>query len=436
MMINPYRFLALGLFLAFGVAVGGHFLVAGKAPAEPPPPPTLLAAAHANPAEVAVADTLRRGESVTELLARAELAETEAQLILGEIREHRDLRRLRPGAVLSYRKSFATGDTRGVEMKLDADSVLIARREGGEWSISVEEVPVRVDTVVISGVVESTLYNALARAEGTDVPVPERERIVDLLADRIFAWQVDFSRDLRKGNQIRVLYERAVRPDGTARASRVLAVQLEAGGRQHEAYLFRAPDGSEDYYGRDGSSLKRAFLRAPLEFRRISSAFSRSRFHPVLGINRPHNGIDYAAAPGTPVRAIGDGVIARAGWSGGYGNLVEIRHQRGYSTRYAHLRGFGNGIRAGARVRQGEVIGYVGSTGLATGPHLHYEFHANGRPVDPNSVRYLTGEPVPTRHRAPFENAVGLKLGYLDRWIESMASARDRPSSQPPLAVE
>jgi murein DD-endopeptidase MepM/ murein hydrolase activator NlpD len=435
-MINPYRFLALGLFAAFGVAVGGQFFAADTTPTEPAAPPTLLATAHANPAVIAAADTLRRGESVTDLLARVELADIEARLILDEIRQHSDLRRVPAGAVLSYRKSFTTGDTRALEMKIDPDNVLVAQRAGEEWSVRVEEVPVRVDTVVLAGVIESTLYNAIARAEGADVPITERERIVDLLADRIFPWQVDFSRDLRKGNEIRVLYERTVRPDNTARTSRVLAVQLEASGRWHEAYLYRAPDGTEDYYGRDGSSLKRAFLRAPLEFRRISSAFSKSRFHPVLGISRPHNGVDYAAAPGTPVRAVGDGTVVRAGWAGGYGNLVEIRHQRGYSSLYAHLRGFGSGIRSGARIRQGQVIGYVGSTGLATGPHLHYEFHANGRPVDPASMRYLSGEPIPARQRTPFESTVGLKLSFLERWVESLDLARRHPSTHAPRAVE
>jgi murein DD-endopeptidase MepM/ murein hydrolase activator NlpD len=225
------------------------------------------------------------------------------------------------------------------------------------------------------------------------------------------------------------VYERLVRPDGTARASKVLAVQMEINGRSHEAYLFRAPDGSEVYYGRDGSSLKRAFLRAPLEFRRISSAFSKSRFHPVLGVSRPHNGVDYAAASGTPVRAVGDGIIGRAGWGGGYGNVVDIRHSRGYTSRYAHLRGFAPGIRAGARVRQGDIIGYVGATGLATGPHLHYEFHSNGRPVDPNSIRYLTGEPLSPRNRALFDRSVGLQLGFLDRWLDSLQLA-DRETGQ------
>jgi len=435
-MINPYRFFALGMFLAFGAAVGGHFLIPVEKLEEVAAPPVLLTPAYANPAEIAAADTLRRGETIAELLARAELADVEAQTILDEIRQHRDFRNVSAGSVLSYRKSFATGDVRALEIKLDADNVLVARRDGPELMVAVEEVPVRTDTVVLTGKVESTLYSAISQGNGAGVPVSERQRVVDLLADRIFPWQVDFSRDLRKGDEVRVLYERVVRPDGSARQSRVLAVQLEARGRTHEAYLFQTPDGREDYYGRDGGSLKRAFLRAPLEFRRISSAFSKSRFHPVLGVARPHNGIDYAAAPGTPVRAVGDGVITRAGWGGGYGNVVDIRHAQGYSSRYAHLRGFAPGIRNGTRVRQGDLIGYVGATGLATGPHLHFEFHANGRPVDPNSIRHLTGEPVPSRHRGLFDNKIGLQLSYLDRWMDSLRLAESRPASPSPVAVE
>jgi len=435
-MINPYRFFALGLFVAFAAAVGGHFLAPTSPIDAPDASLRLLAPAMANPAELAATDTLRRGETVSELLARAELAETEAYAILDELDRHRDLRRLRPGSELAYRKSTATGALRALQMTIDADNVLVARRDGDAWEVAVEEVPVRTDTVVLTGVIQSTLYNALAQGDGADVPMVERHRVVDLLADRIFAWQIDFSRDLHRGDEIRVIYERVVRPDNSARSSRVLAVQLEARGRTHEAYLFRTPEGTEDYFGRDGESMKRAFLRAPLEFRRISSAFSRSRFHPVLGVSRPHNGIDYAAAPGTPVRAVGDGVVTRAGWGGGYGNVVDIRHSQGYSSRYAHLRGFASGLRSGTRVRQGDLIGYVGSTGLATGPHLHYEFHRNGRPIDPTSIRSLTGDPVPNRYRNVFQNGVGVQLSFLERWMDSLQEEQRRVPSIPPVAVE
>jgi murein DD-endopeptidase MepM/ murein hydrolase activator NlpD len=421
-MTKPYRILSLGLFASFGASLVGLF-VTEPAPVAEAGLPAVLPAAHANPAEVGFQDTLQRGETLSQLLLRTQLAEQEARAVLSELQQYQDPRRLRPGSVISYRKSFVDGSVRGMEVRLDADRTLNLQKAGEAWTGLVEEVPVYVDTVVLAGSVESSLYSALLRAEGVDMPAEERRQIVDILADRVFAWQVDFSRDLRPGDRYRILYERLVRPDGTARSGRVVGVQFSINNRELEAYAFRTPDGFEDYYDRDGESLRRAFLRAPLEFRRISSAFSRSRFHPVLKVNRPHNGIDYAASTGTPVRAVGDGVVRRAGWGGGYGNVIDIAHRQGYSSRYAHLHGFASGIRAGTRVRQGDVIGYVGSTGLSTAPHLHYEFHANGRPVDPNSIRYITGEPLARRHRPEFARAVATQVAVMNRVSEPVLLA-------------
>jgi murein DD-endopeptidase MepM/ murein hydrolase activator NlpD len=424
------RILALAVFAAFGVAIAGSFMEL-RVSADDVAPPALLPAAHANPAEVGFQDTLRSGETLSELLSRASLASSEADALLAELNEFQDPRRLRPGSVISYRKSFETGDVRGMELRIDADRTLAMHRAGESWAGAIEEVPVETDSVVLTGTVRSSLYAALVNGEGEGVPASEREGIADLLADRIFAWQVDFSRDLQPGDRFRILYERMVRPDGTARTGRVLGVQFNLNGRDHEAYLFRARDGSEDYYGRDGESLKRAFLRAPLEFRRISSAFSRSRFHPVLRISRPHLGIDYAASAGTPVRAVGDGVIRRASFSTSYGNLIELAHSRGYSSRYAHLRAFAKGIRPGVRVKQGDLIGYVGSTGLATAAHLHYEFHSGGKAVDPNSIKSLTGEPVPSRYRADFRAAIANQIRALNRTSEPILLAdAERPAAR------
>jgi len=413
-MNGPQRVLAFALLLVFGATLIGRLNDPGRERMESVTA-SLLPAAHANPAEVMHTDTLRSGETITQLLLRAQLADDEARGLVAVLSGHQDPRRLRPGAVIAYRTSYLEGTVRGMELRLDADRTLSMRRDGDSWAGEIEEVPVVMDTVVLSGEVRSSLYAALLDGDAGTVPADERERVADLLADRIFAWQIDFSRDLRRGDTFRILYERAVRPDGSARWGKVLGVEFEVNGRENTAFLHRYPDGTEDYYARDGESLKRAFLRAPLQFRRISSAFSRSRFHPVLGVNRPHNGIDYAAAPGTPVRAVGDGTVTRAGWGGGYGNVVDIRHARGYTTRYAHLRGFASGVRGGGRVKQGDIIGYVGSTGLATGPHLHFEFHLNGRPVDPNSVRDVAGEPLPPRSRAAFLSQVQRYATMMDQ---------------------
>lgn len=410
---RPYRAVTLGVFAAFGVSLVATFLAEPRE--ETAAGPTLLPAAHANPADVSVEDTLHAGETLSQILQRAQLAQDEAREVLAELQAHQDPRRLHPGAVVSWRRSFTDGEVRGMALRLDADRTLSLQRGDGGWTGRVEEVPVRPDTAVLAGTVESSLYAALLNGEGSGVPSEERERVADLLADRIFAWQIDFSRDLRRGDEFRILYERMVRPDGTARTGRVVAVQFSINQRDYEAYAFELADGSIDYFDGEGESLRRAFLRAPLQFRRISSAFSTSRFHPVLKRSRPHWGIDYAANSGTPIFAVGDGTVRRAGWSGGYGNVVEIRHMRGYSTRYAHLRGFASGVRAGTRVKQGDVIGYVGSTGLATGPHLHYEFHENGRPVNPNSVRGITGDPVPRQQLDAFRSTMRSHLAAMDR---------------------
>jgi murein DD-endopeptidase MepM/ murein hydrolase activator NlpD len=186
------------------------------------------------------------------------------------------------------------------------------------------------------------------------------------------------------------------------RFGRILAGDLTMSGKSLTAFRFDG-DGHPAFYDAQGNSLRRAFLRAPVQFRRISSSFARARHHPILGITRRHEGTDYAASPGTPVMAAGDGVVLRAGWSGGYGNLIELRHRNGITTRYGHLRGFARGVRTGARVSQGQTIGYVGSTGLASGPHLHYEFRVNGVARDSRRVDLGNGAPVPPLQRAAFE---------------------------------
>jgi murein DD-endopeptidase MepM/ murein hydrolase activator NlpD len=212
---------------------------------------------------------------------------------------------------------------------------------------------------------------------------------------------VDFTRDIQPGDRFQVAFERLVSEDGEVRFGRVLAADLTMSGKDLTAFRFES-GGQPAYYDAEGNSLRRAFLRAPVQFRRISSTFARARFHPILGITRRHEGTDYAAAPGTPVMAAGDGVVLRAGWSGGYGNLIEIRHRNGITTRYGHLRGFAHGVRTGTRVEQGRTIGFVGSTGLASGPHLHYEFRVNGVAKDSRRVDLGNGAPIGEGLRADF----------------------------------
>ncbi|HEX8692477.1 MAG TPA: M23 family metallopeptidase [Longimicrobium sp.] len=422
-MANPYRMLSLGVLGVFGLALGSQFVLHRQKNDEPPPaPPPLLPAAHAAPVEEVHRAELRKGETVSELLERMRLDGEQAQALLASLTGAHDPRTLRPGMAVEWRTSTRTGGLRRMTMRLDADRTLRVDGRTGKLKSAVEEVEVHADTAVLAGTVERSLYQAVLDGKG-DVPRAERERVVDLLADRIFAYKIDFSRDLKPGDGYRILTERMVRPDGTARSSRILAAQFDVGGRRHEAYLFDTGDGQE-YFGPGGESLKRAFLRAPLEFRRISSVFTTGRFHPILRRMRAHHGIDYAAAPGTPVRAVGDAVVRKASWGGGYGNVVELGHRGGYASRYAHLRGFARGIRPGARVVAGQVIGYVGSTGLSTGPHLHYEFHMAGRPVNPASVKHLVSEPVPSGARGRFRALVEARIAAMDRAAGPMLAAR------------
>jgi murein DD-endopeptidase MepM/ murein hydrolase activator NlpD len=215
--------------------------------------------------------------------------------------------------------------------------------------------------------------------------------------DNVFQWQVDFSRQIRTGDTYRLAIERQVRPDGSVRDGHIIAAEYVNQGTAYLAIWFDPnDDGSGTYYDELGRSVRRAFLRKPLEFRRISSRVNASRLHPIHRIRRPHNGVDYAANTGTPVMATGNGVVIYAGWKGELGNLVEIRHPNGWVTRYGHLSSFAAGIRPGTRVKQSQVVGRVGMTGGATGPHLHYEMRrGNGSVMDPLTLDLPPGDPVP-----------------------------------------
>jgi murein DD-endopeptidase MepM/ murein hydrolase activator NlpD len=280
---------------------------------------------------------------------------------------------------------------------------VVFQRDTGGWRALVEPIAWRAEQVRIEGNIDNSLYEALdAQVPDEQLDGADRQRLAWDLAD-VYAWQVDFTRDIRPGDHFQVLMERLVSEEGEVRFGRILAAELRISGKDQPAFRFKDSQGSESFYDAEGNSLKRAFLRAPVQFRRISSNFSRGRYHPILNRVRAHQGTDYAADPGTPVMAAGNGTVSQAGRSGGYGNLIEVRHSNGITTRYGHLRGFAKGIRSGVRVSQGQVIGYVGSTGLATGPHLHYEFRVNGVAKDARRMDLGSGEPVKKADREAFE---------------------------------
>lgn len=348
-------------------------------------------------------DTLRPGQTLGEMFGAYGLTGTEMATLIDAVRRFESPRRLRPGTVVTVAVRAASPPSR-ISLQLDADRLLHLFPSGasGPWEARLDSVPVVRDTIVLGGVVRSNLYGAELFGDVNRLAPGERQDLIFRLS-RVFAWQIDFYRDVRQGDRYRVAIAREVRPDGSVRRGEVLAARYEGGRATHTAVRFRPSDGDEaEYFDPRGEALRSQFLRAPLAYGRVTSRFNLRRYHPILKRRRPHLGTDYGAPSGTPVRATGAGVVTRAGTWGGYGRVVELRHANGLRTRYAHLRGLARGMRSGRRVEQGQTLGYVGATGLATAPHLHYEFLRGGRQVDPAALDLPRAEPVPTDDRPRF----------------------------------
>ena len=274
-----------------------------------------------------------------------------------------------------------------------------------------------VDTLAIGGVITSNLYNAVNASAADLLPASARHQLTWSLAD-IFEYKVDMSRDLHDGDKFHLIVERLQKPNGAIIVNKILGARLALSNAQRplEAIPFVSKGSSTpQYYDASGMSLRAAFLRAPVAFRRISSVFG-ARKHPIFGEWRNHTGTDYAAAEGTPVRAIGDGVIIFAGRKGGYGNMIDIRHRNGMVSRYGHMRNFASGMRPGTRVTMGSTIGYVGMTGWATGPHLHFEIRIDGVAKNPRlALESRGGEPIPAGDRALFQKMRQQTLASLNQ---------------------
>jgi murein DD-endopeptidase MepM/ murein hydrolase activator NlpD len=346
-------------------------------------------------------DTLRRGETLSDLFSRhnvtLDFQRLEQSLVLNP-------RRVRAGLIFSFRKLLGDSAPNQIAVRTSPEQRVVFSRVSDSWSAASQPIRWEAQEAWIEGVIQNSLYEALdAGVSDQQLDSGNRRRLAWDLAD-VYAWEVDFTRDIRPGDRFKVVFERMVSEEGEVRVGNVLASDLTISGKSLTAFRFGGDAGQRAlYYDAEGGSLRRAFLRAPVEFRRISSNFAGRRFHPVLGLTRRHEGTDYSAAPGTPVMAAGDGIVLRVGRAGGYGNLVELRHLNGITTRYGHLRSFARNIRRGVRVEQGQTIGYVGSTGLATGPHLHYEFRMNGVPKDSRRVKLGSGSPVAPGDRSAFD---------------------------------
>ena len=325
--------------------------------------------------------TVRRGDTFEDLLELYDIERSEALVWHAGTRSTFDLAKLRPGRSLTVFFERDTGRVAALEYRIDPMNVLVAERGiNREIRSRVARIPSATEFRVIAGTLDT---NMAADCASAGIPA----RITAELAD-IYGWVVDFDR-MKKGDSFRVVYEVAIGEDGNVvQTGRILASAIETGGERHTAVLHVAPDGTEGYYDLDGHPLDRGILRSPLEYTKVSSDFSASRYHPILGRHRAHQGVDLAAPNGTPVRAMADGVVTFAGWFGQLGRAVRIEHGKSssYETVYGHFSRVANNVEEGRRVRKGEIIGYVGRTGLATGPHLHLELLVNGEHVDPMEV--------------------------------------------------
>ena len=387
---------ALAIFSAAAI-----FAVTGKWPwprldVETPAPLATVAGAPVV-THTEIQDTLASGETLSEVFERNGVQGVDLSALAQAI----DPRRLRAGLVFKVRRPASDSLPDRITVRTGPERRVLFTRAAAGWDTDVETIAWTPEIVRVAGRIDASLYEALDRdVPDSILPGPERDRLAWELADVVFAWQIDFSRDIQQGDRFQVVVERLVSEEGEVRFGRILASDLELERKHLTAFRF-AGDGAPRFYDRDGNSLKRAFLRAPVQFRRISSNFSRARFHPVLGRTRRHEGTDYAASTGTPVMAAGDGTVIRAGRAGGYGNLVEIQHRNGVTTRYGHLSRILT--RRGARVAQSQLIGRVGATGLASGPHLHYEYRVGGVARDSRRVVLGSGAPLDRRERAAVE---------------------------------
>lgn len=371
---------------------------------EAPPPQSETAPQEANLAFSTIEVVVMRNDTMDRLFRRLELNLAD----LASLRDLPDLRtqvdKLKPGERLLFKHRGS--ELVGLERKLsDSETLTVTRDENG-FTSDVLENPLEIHTRTASATIQNSLFQAAGEAGLTD-------RVAFDLAE-IFQYDIDFVLDIQQGDRFTVVYEEVFQDGKPLRIGNILAAKFVNEGREYRAVRYVDSQGRGQYYSPDGKSLRKAFIRAPVQFSRISSRFNLSRKHPVLNRIRAHKGVDYAAPTGTPVRAAGEGRVRFIGRQGGYGNVIEIEHGSGVVTVYGHLSRFASKLQRGQRVELAQVIGYVGMTGLATGPHLHYEYRIRGAHKNPQTVALPDAEPVSTDERDRFLTATADLVNTLD----------------------
>ena len=375
-----------------------------RSPPAPEPPPT--------PPQLSVIEgKVTRNSTFAQLMSSHGFSPQTVYRVLVASRPVYNLAKLRAGNRFELER-LADGRLNGFRYQVDSYKYLKVDRAEEDFRAQMIaiEYEKRVEPVV--GTIESSLFGTLSDLQEKD------QLALDMAG--IFSWDIDFNTEIQRGDHFRLMVEKLYLEDRMVRYGNILAVEFENAGKLYTGYRFEDPEGKVGYFDDLGRSLKRDFLRSPVKFSRISSRFSYRRLHPVLKKRRPHLGVDYAAPSGTPVVAAGNGRVRFRGWKGGYGNLVEIRHGNGFTTYYAHLSRYSRGLRRGSKVIQGQVIGYVGSTGLSTGPHLDYRVRRNGVFVNPLTLKMKPSKPLKPEYRSAFRQ---VKL----KWQQQLAAIAPPP---------
>jgi len=360
-----------------------------------------------------------RGDTLSGLLAQAGVPTSTLHEVLKSTDSEtaKRLGRLKAGQKLELTLS-PTGELQSLRTKLGKLESIEVEKNADGFSVKHEVAKPELRTAYARGVINSSLFLAARRAG--------LSHGMTLKLSNIFAYDVDFAQDIRRGDEFEVIYEEKVLDNKRVGIGNILAARFVNRGKTYTAVRYTSKQGATNYYTANGHSMRKAFIRTPVDFARISSRFSNGRRHPILNKIRSHKGVDYAAPRGTPIRATGNGRVKLAGRKGGYGNTVVIQHGNRYQTLYAHMQGFAKGIRTGSTVKQGQIIGYIGTTGLSTGPHLHYEFRINGTHVDPLSQKLPMADPIARSEKQRFQQQTQPLMARMNREKASMLAMDKR----------
>ncbi len=343
---------------------------------------------------------VRSGDSLSLLFRRLGLPQEELLKITSL---NKEISKIKPGQIIKL--GLRSGNISFVSIKINAFETRVFKRNKNSYSLHLEQIEPTIKLESKSSTINSSLFIDAQNAGLRDGMI--------MKLTEIFAWDIDYSQDLRPGDSFNIIFEELYKGDEFISTGRILAAEFKNKNKVYRAALFPLDGENGEYYSENGSAMRKAFLRTPVDFTRISSRFNLRRKHPILNRIRAHNGVDYAAPVGTPVKSTAKGKVIKRKWNGGYGKTVVIQHGNRYSTLYAHLSKFKKGISVGTNVKQGEIIGFVGSTGLATGPHLHYEFRVNKKHKNPLKYQYPSAEPIAANLKESFVQQANPLFSFL-----------------------